>query len=331
MEQPLKPLYILHIPLIALLAIQAVKPSHAFVIDFTLTSVPIRVLTLQRNRIISRRRLLLEIALLATVLPVSTSILIDSFFNIDVFLIPYYLWNLGMALLLLYATMKFILKTCTNPSLLPGIRDLKRIIRNSILFIVWCAAAPLIAGRCECEFLWLWFVSFIIISHSAESGGRKNSRKREPLPYEQVSESYVPVVEDNTGSLLVENLKKYLIQDQGCLNKKLTEKGLAQELGTNRCYLSRTVNSRLGCSIPLFINKCRIYFACKMMIENPDLTNSYISECCGFAASSTFNNSFKKATGKTPHIWRREAMIVIANTGKYDFDDLFNGLDQKED
>ncbi len=68
-----------------------------------------------------------------------------------------------------------------------------------------------------------------------------------------------------------------------------------------------------------------------MMIENPDFTNNYISERCGFAASSTFNNSFKKTTGKTPYIWRREAMIVIANTGKYDFNDLFKGLDEKED
>lgn len=330
MEQQLKFLHLLHIPFVALMVIQAVKPSHAFVIDFTLTCVPIRVLMLQKNRIISRRLLLLKIAFLATILPVSTSILIDSFFNIDDFLIPYYLWNLLMALLLLYATIKFVLTTCTNPSLLPVIRDLRRIIRNSVLFMVWCAAAPMIARHCEHEFLWLWLVTFIVIFPPAESDGRKNNRQREPLPYEQVSESYAPVVEDSTGSQLIEKLKNYLILEKGCFNKRLTEKGLARELGTNRCYLSRTVNSRMGCSIPLFINKCRIYFACKMMIENPDLTNNYISECCGFAASSTFNNSFKKATGKTPHIWRREAMIVIANTGKYDFDDLFNGLDEKE-
>lgn len=326
MEQPLKLLYILHIPLIALLAIQAVKPSHAFVIDFTLSSVPIRVLMLQRNRIISQRQMLLIIAFLATIFPVSISVLLDSFLNIEGLSVPYYIWNLVMALLLLFIIMRFVLKACTSPSLLPDIKDLRRIIRNAVLFTIWCAIVPLIASCPDCGSPWLWFLGFMLIFSLMELKGRKTAKQREVLPYTQISESYAPIVEDNTGGKLIEDLKDYLIQGKGCLNKKLTEKGLAQTLGTNRCYLSRTVNSRLGCSIPVFINVCRIYFACKMMIENPDFTNNYICERCGFSASSTFNNSFKRITGKTPSTWRREAMIIIANTGKYELDDLFKEL-----
>lgn len=328
MEQPLKQLYILHIPLIALLAIQAIKPSHAFVIDFTLASVPIRVLMLQRGRIIKRSKSLLKIAFLAAILPVSISVLVDSFLNIERLPVLYYIWNLALALILLFIIMRFVLNTCTSPSLLPDIKDIKRTLRNAVLFIIWCAVVPLITSCSDCSSLWLWFFVFMLIFSLAEFKGRKIVRQREVLPYTQISESYAPVVEDHTGGKIIDDLKNYLIKGKGCLNKKLTEKGLAQALGTNRCYLSRTVNSRLGCSIPIFINMCRIYFACKMMIENPDFTNSYICECCGFSASSTFNNSFKRITGKTPHIWRREAMIIIANTGKYDFDDVFKGLDE---
>ncbi len=319
----------MHIPLLILLVIQAVKPSYAFVIDFTLLSSPLRVIVLQRNRIISGRKALPAFALVSVAIPVTTSILMDSYYDIEPYLALYYLINLFVAFLPLGIIIRFFLKNYTNPSLLPDIRNLKRILRNAFLFIAWCAIIPQIAVYCSSRGLWLWTVLFIIIFSFTEFRSMKKLQQQMPVPYSRMSETLIPLVEDHAGGNLIESLDKFLVKDKGCLNKKLTEKELAARLGTNRCYLSRTVNSRLGYSLPLYINRCRIYFACLMMIENPDYTNNYISECCGFVVSSTFNNSFKRVTGKTPYIWRREAMIVKANTGKYELDKVFKELDEK--
>lgn len=75
---------------------------------------------------------------------------------------------------------------------------------------------------------------------------------------------------------------------------------LAQLLGTNTMYVSRTINAMTGRSFPSFVNFFRIRYAVAMYETNPLLRVHMISEMSGFGSTVTFTAAFKAETGYTP-------------------------------
>lgn len=88
------------------------------------------------------------------------------------------------------------------------------------------------------------------------------------------------------------------------LNPALTLTDVAQELCTNRTYLSAYLNNDLETTFFDFVNNYRLEHASVLLKEYPQMTLEQVAEKSGFNSLSTFRRSFMKKFGCTPHNYR---------------------------
>jgi AraC-like DNA-binding protein len=106
---------------------------------------------------------------------------------------------------------------------------------------------------------------------------------------------------------LVKKLEQ-LLQGQALYkdsNLKLND--LSKKINISGHQLSQLLNDNLGKSFSTYINEYRINEACKMIIEQPNLTLEAIGYDVGFNAKSTFYTTFKKLKHTTPMIYKEKA------------------------
>lgn len=89
------------------------------------------------------------------------------------------------------------------------------------------------------------------------------------------------------------------------LSPGLTIKDLAEEIGTNRTYLSAYINSTYNTTFRSWITSLRLEYAKQQLIESPEQKLSEIAEKSGFITLSTFMKIFKEKEGCTPAQWRK--------------------------
>ncbi len=125
-------------------------------------------------------------------------------------------------------------------------------------------------------------------------------------------ESFFPAAEtaQDAASAKEEKLhqmfEEFLITNQNFLQPGLTIVNVAEELGTNKTYLSKIVNSSYGMTFPELMNSLRIDYAEQYILHNKDAKQADVAMACGFANASAFNNTFKKLVGITPKAWLDE-------------------------
>jgi len=96
-------------------------------------------------------------------------------------------------------------------------------------------------------------------------------------------------------------------QDRPWQDSDLTLAELAQRLSTTPHKLSEVLNSQLEQSFYDFVNGYRVRYV-QHRIASEDARNLKLLSLAldaGFASKSTFNDVFKKHTGKTPSDYRR--------------------------
>jgi len=105
---------------------------------------------------------------------------------------------------------------------------------------------------------------------------------------------------------LINQIKEQLIQlmenERLYLNSDLTISFLSEKLASNRTYVSYVINECFQQNFYTFVNTYRIQEAINKL-QNPEFKNysiEGIANLCGFSSRSSFNNAFKKITGKTP-------------------------------
>ena len=81
---------------------------------------------------------------------------------------------------------------------------------------------------------------------------------------------------------------------------------LAGEFNFNYHYLSAYFSQQMQEGFSDYLNRVRINKACKLLQES-SLPISQISSEVGYAEHSYFCRVFKKITGETPSVWRRNA------------------------
>ena len=87
------------------------------------------------------------------------------------------------------------------------------------------------------------------------------------------------------------------------LQPGLSLSDVADELGTNKTYVSRMVNKTYNLGFPELLNIMRVDYACEYIRRNPDASQDEIARACGFFSASSFNSTFKRITGFTPKVW----------------------------
>ncbi|MBQ1748024.1 MAG: helix-turn-helix domain-containing protein [Bacteroidales bacterium] len=100
---------------------------------------------------------------------------------------------------------------------------------------------------------------------------------------------------------------------------KLSE--LVNILGTNRNYLSRTINNYLRINFNQLNNYYRVREACLVFLDNTDITFKDWMERAGFCSSSSFSGCFSYYVGISPVRWRKEVLQRMKRGEKVSADD----------
>lgn len=108
----------------------------------------------------------------------------------------------------------------------------------------------------------------------------------------------------------VSKIKKFMEKDKPYMDADLTLSGLATKLKIPSHHLSRVINENFGMNFFDFINQYRIE-AVKAKIDNPEFDNvSFLTIAfeSGFNTKSAFNRVFKKMTGVTPSVYKKQLL-----------------------
>ncbi len=101
-----------------------------------------------------------------------------------------------------------------------------------------------------------------------------------------------------------ERIQKW-IERRGYAGSRITLALLAQEIGTNRSYLSSYINQTYGSCFSDWINGLRLGYARQLMAESPSITLAEAAHLSGFSSISYFSRLFKQAYGMPPSEYRR--------------------------
>jgi len=105
-------------------------------------------------------------------------------------------------------------------------------------------------------------------------------------------------------ALIESQIRSAFDVDEVFLNKDLDLSGFANDIGTNRVYLSYVFNHVIKQSFNEMLNTYRINRAKKLLLTDSDkFTIEAIGLQSGFSNKVTFNRNFKSITGVTPSVF----------------------------
>ena len=109
--------------------------------------------------------------------------------------------------------------------------------------------------------------------------------------------------------------QEYMEKNRPFLRQTLSLEELARLLGTNKVYLSRTINVISGRNYCQFVNYYRVQYAKEIMRKNSDSKMIEVALASGFNSVVTFNMAFKLNEDLTPSEWLREYYSVEKKKG----------------
>lgn len=83
-------------------------------------------------------------------------------------------------------------------------------------------------------------------------------------------------------------------------NRNYSINDFAAALGTNRSYASRFVNTELGVTFPVLLNKLRLAHLIRRKSENPKACIKSLAVECGFNCPFSLRRAFQKEYGMLP-------------------------------
>lgn len=113
----------------------------------------------------------------------------------------------------------------------------------------------------------------------------------------------------------VESSIELWISEKKFLQPDITLESLAKDIGTNRSYLSRYINSILGLSFSSWITKLRIEESQKIIADNPGIPIAGIGEMVGINNRSSFYRQFAAVAGVSPGEYRKRISEVKTTVG----------------
>jgi len=116
-------------------------------------------------------------------------------------------------------------------------------------------------------------------------------------------------------NVLLKNILIQMNEKRVYLDPKLTIDSLAENLNTNRTYISKVVNEAFNMNFNNFINSFRVKEAVRILSDKEyhDYTLENIATLAGFNNKTTFNTTFKKYTGITPSFFRDNLQVKSLN------------------
>ena len=104
---------------------------------------------------------------------------------------------------------------------------------------------------------------------------------------------------------LMEQMSALIEDEQLFRRKNLRITDIADELATNKTYVSVLLNNLSGEKFTSMITRLRVEYAQRLMREHPDMLLDDVADESGFSSRTTFFRSFKAHTGATPQEWKK--------------------------
>lgn len=105
--------------------------------------------------------------------------------------------------------------------------------------------------------------------------------------------------------LIIDKLQRVMTEKELFKNPNLKVHDLAKEINVSGHQLSQVLNDNIEKNFTLFVNEYRINEACKILLENTNLTIDAIGDEVGFNSKSTFFATFKRLKGLTPSVYQQ--------------------------
>ena len=95
------------------------------------------------------------------------------------------------------------------------------------------------------------------------------------------------------------------MEERGYVSPGLTIEELAERLGTNRTYLSAYIKAVYGVPFREWVGELRIGYAKELLVLEPGMRVTAVSEMAGFLSVSYFTRIFTEKVGCPPSKWRK--------------------------
>lgn len=115
----------------------------------------------------------------------------------------------------------------------------------------------------------------------------------------------VSAIDQTQNTKLAERIDAIIEEKQLFLLPNLKVSDIANELCTNRLYISHAINSVMHLSFSDYINKKRIEFATQLFCTQPNKPITDIALESGFASQNSFYRNFKNFKGCSPKVFAR--------------------------
>ena len=157
-------------------------------------------------------------------------------------------------------------------------------------------------------------VQYIILYYCAYSGRTliMSSEKEDEIKRMVATRLWSPEADRGPEEVrsFYDRLRDYMKESKPFLDENLTLKSLAMRIGTNRSYLSRTINLCYGGNFNKFINSYRVEYAIELLKKDPRMKMWELAYMCGFHNQVTFTTAFRYFYNTTPAEYMREQVRV---------------------
>jgi len=119
----------------------------------------------------------------------------------------------------------------------------------------------------------------------------------------ELKEDIILTDKENEDSVLFNIIQEKMENERMYLQPGLSVVDLAKSIGSNRTYVSTSINSHSGKSFALFVNTYRVEYAKEIMEKDGKLSVAQVAEMTGFASEESFRRNFRNITGKSPSDW----------------------------
>ncbi len=172
-----------------------------------------------------------------------------------------------------------------------------------VLFIIVQIVPTFITDMSYIEEFPLVVLMMVILSWVGFEALRKLNQNFPKISAAQNLDHDQPVQAKSWSSEAVD-LEQQMSHNQWYLSPRLSLSDLANTMGTNETYLSRTINQGLGLSFNQYINQWRVEHA-KQLIKQPHRSLLNLAMDSGFNSKATFNRVFKTSVGLTPSQYKK--------------------------
>lgn len=127
-------------------------------------------------------------------------------------------------------------------------------------------------------------------------------QKRKKLQFEDVSESCKS--NNKKLGLIATKLDYKLKTEKMFTNPELSIQDLAAEIGTNRSYVSSTINNFYNQNFCSYINHYRFQELADIIVREKDCSHKELATKCGFGSVDSMKRTVKMNTGLSMKEWK---------------------------